>query len=123
MNPYCAPLPEMQFVLTELAGLDAVAALPGFEEATSGTVAVILEEASRFATGVLDPLNRVGDREGARLDENGTVWTPPGFRDAYRQFCDLGWNGLAKNPHFGGQGMPQLVAAAVDEMWNASNMA
>jgi alkylation response protein AidB-like acyl-CoA dehydrogenase len=123
MNPYRAPLPEMQFVMTELAGLDGIAALPGFEEATPDTVAVILDEAARFAAEVLDPLNRVGDREGARLNADGGVTTPPGFRDAYRQFCELGWNGLAKNSHFGGGGMPQLVAAAVDEMWNATNMA
>jgi acyl-CoA dehydrogenase len=123
MNPYRAPLAEMQFVMTELAGLEGIATLPGFEEATPDTVAFVLDEAARFATAVLDPLNRVGDREGARLSADGSVTTPPGFRDAYRQFCELGWNGLAKNPHFGGGGMPQLVAAAVDEMWNATNMA
>ncbi len=123
MNPYRAPLPEMLFVMTELAGLERVAALPGFEDAASDTVAVILEEAARFAAEVLDPLNRVGDREGAHLAGDGSVTTPTGFKDAYRQFCELGWNGLAKDPHFGGQGMPQLVAAAVDEMWKATNMA
>jgi acyl-CoA dehydrogenase len=109
--------------MTELAGLDRVAALPGFEDATEDTVNAILDEAARFATGVLDPLNRVGDREGARLSADGTVTTPTGFKDAYRQFCELGWNGLAKDPQFGGQGMPQLVGAAVDEMWNAANIA
>ena len=72
---------------------------------------------------MLDPLNAVGDREGAQWQDDGSVVTPPGFKDAYRQFCELGWNGLAKDLEFGGQGMPQLVAAAVDEMWNASNMA
>jgi acyl-CoA dehydrogenase len=109
--------------MNELAGLDDLAALPGYGDATPDTVDAILDEAARFATGVLDPLNRVGDREGARLDDAGNVRTPPGFRDAYREFCALGWNGLAKNPDFGGQGMPQLVAAAIDEMWNAANMA
>ena len=123
MNPYRAPLADMRFVMGELAGLDRVAALPGFQDATEDTVGAILEEAAKFATGVLDPLNRVGDREGARLSAEGTVTTPTGFKEAYRQFCELGWNGLAKNPQFGGQGMPQLVAAAVDEMWNAANMA
>ena len=123
MNPYRAPLADMRFVMGELAGLDRVAALPGFQEAPDDTVGAILEEAAKFATGVLDPLNRVGDREGARLSADGAVTTPTGFKEAYRQFCELGWNGLAKNPQFGGQGMPQLVAAAVDEMWNAANMA
>ena len=123
MIPYQAPLAEMRFVMTELAGLAQVAELPGFEDATPDTAAAILEEAAKFATGILDPLNRVGDREGTRLAADGKVTTPSGFKDAYRQFCELGWNGLAKNPHFGGQGMPLLVAAAVDEMWNAANMA
>jgi acyl-CoA dehydrogenase len=113
----------MQFVLTELAALEEIARLPGFGDATPDTVAAILEEAAKFATDVLDPLNRVGDREGAKWQADGSVNTPPGFKDAYRRFCELGWNGLAKNPDFGGQGMPQLVAAAIDEMWNASNMA
>jgi 3-(methylthio)propanoyl-CoA dehydrogenase len=123
MSQYRAPLAEMQFVMTELAGLDEVARLPGFEDATSDTVAAILEEADKFATEVLDPLNRSGDREGARLTPDGRVTTPAGFRDAYHKFCELGWNGLAKSTDFGGQGMPQLVAAAIDEMWNAANMA
>jgi len=123
MSQYRAPLAEMQFVMTELAGLDDVAQLPGFEDATPDTVGAILEEADKFATEVLDPLNRIGDREGARLSDDGRVTTPAGFRAAYRKFCELGWNGLSKSADFGGQGMPQLVAAAIDEMWNASNMA
>ena len=123
MSQYHAPLAEMQFVLTELAGLADVAQLPGCEDATPDTVAAILEEAGKFATDVLDPLNPVGDRAGVELAADGSVRTPPGFREAYRQFCELGWNGLAKDPEYGGQGMPHLVAAAVDEMWNASNMA
>jgi len=123
MSQYRAPLAEMQFVMTELADLDEIARLPGFEDATTETVAAILEEADRFASEVLDPLNRVGDQRGARLEADGRVTTPPGFRDAYRKFCELGWNGLSKSPDFGGQGMPQLIAAAIDEMWNAANMA
>jgi alkylation response protein AidB-like acyl-CoA dehydrogenase len=123
MSQYQPPLADMRFVLNELAGLDKIAGLPGFGDATADTVDAILEEAGKFATGVLDPLNAAGDRAGARWQDDSSVKTPQGFKDAYRQFCELGWNGLAKNPDFGGQGMPQLVAAAVDEMWNASNMA
>jgi len=123
VNPYRAPLADMQFVMTELAGIGAVAALPGFEEAAPDTVAAVLEEAAKFAAEVLDPLNRVGDLEGTRMTANGGVTTPSGFRDAYRRFCELGWNGLAKDPQFGGGGMPHLVAAAVDEIWNGANMA
>ena len=123
MSQYRAPLADMHFVMTELAGLDEIAKLPGFSDATSDTVAAILEEAGKFATDVLDPLNPVGDRDGATWREDGSVTTAPGFKDAYLQFCQLGWNGLAKSPDFGGQGMPHLVAAAIDEMWNASNLA
>jgi 3-(methylthio)propanoyl-CoA dehydrogenase len=123
MSQYHAPLKEMHFVLGELAGIDQVAGLPGFEECTPDVVAAILEEASKFATEVLDPLNATGDREGSRRLDDGSVRTPKGFRDAYKQFCDNGWNGLTKNPDFGGQGLPQLVATAVEEMWHAANLA
>ncbi len=123
MSQYHAPLKEIRFVLNELAGLEQVAKLPGFEDAAPDTVAAILDEAAKFATEVLDPLNAVGDREGARRLDDGSVKTPTGFKDAYLQFCANGWNGLTKNPEFGGQGLPQLVATAVEEMWHAANMA
>ena len=119
MSTYRAPLAEMQFVLTELAGLEQVATLPGYEEATPDVVAAILEEASKFATDVLDPLNRSGDEQGAKRLDDGTVRTPAGFKQAYLQYCANGWNGLTKNPEFGGQGLPQLVATAVEEMWHS----
>src|SRR5260370_42345386 len=123
MSQYHAPLKDMQFVLHELAGLDQVGKLPGFEDATPDTVAAILVEAAKFATEVLDPLNAVGDREGARRLDDGSVKTPTGFKDAYLQYCANGWNGLTKNPEFGGQGLPQLVAAAVGGMGHAADMA
>ena len=124
MSQYHAPLAEMQFVMNELAGLEEVAQLPGFEDATPDTVGAILEEAAKFATGVLDPLNRIGDRDGARLADDGTR------HDAARiqgrvpsSSASSAGTGLSKSQDVGGQGMPQLVAAAIDEMWNASNMA
>jgi alkylation response protein AidB-like acyl-CoA dehydrogenase len=123
MSTYHAPLAELKFVLNELAGLSQVAKLPGFEDATPDTVAAILDEAAKFATNVLDPLNMSGDREGSKLLPDGAVRTPAGFKDAYKQFCDNGWNGLTKNPEFGGQGLPQLVQTAVEEMWHAANLA
>ena len=110
-------------MLTELAGLEQIADLPGFEDATSETVAAILEEAAKFATEVLDPLNQSGDRQGAVRLADGTVRTPTGFKEAYRRFAENGWNGLTKNREFGGQGLPQLVATPVEEMWHAANMA
>src|SRR5215470_18074409 len=123
MSQYHAPLKEMRFVLTELAGLEQVAKLPGFEEATPDVVMAILDEAAKFATEVLDPLNASGDREGARRLDDGTVRTPKGFKDAYKQYCANGWNGLTKSEEYGGQALPQLVATAVEEMWHAANMA
>jgi len=123
MSTYRAPMQEIQFVLNELAGLEQVGKLPGYEDATPDTVAAILEEASKFATEVLDPLNAVGDREGATWQEGGKVKTATGFKDAYRRFAENGWNGLTKNPEHGGQGLPQLVATAVEEMWHGANMA
>ena len=123
MSQYYAPLAEMQFVLTELAGLEQVAALPGYEEATPDVTAAILEEAAKFATNVLDPLNAGGDREGSRRQDDGTVKTPAGFKEAYLQFCANGWNGLTKSTAYGGQGLPHLVGTAVEEMWHSSNLA
>src|ERR1700693_5018656 len=123
MSTYRAPMQEIQFVMNELAGLAQVGKLPGYEDATPDTVAAILEEASKFATEVLDPLNAVGDREGATWQEGGKVKTATGFKDAYRRFAENGWNGLTKNPEHGGQGLPQLVATAVEEMWHGANMA
>ena len=123
MSTYRAPMQEIQFVMNELAGLEQVGKLPGYEDATPDTVTAILEEASKFATEVLDPLNAVGDREGATWLEGGKVKTATGFKDAYRRFAENGWNGLTKNPEHGGQGLPQLVATAVEEMWHGANMA
>ena len=123
---YTAPLQDMQFVLKELAGLDQIAQLPGCEEASEDVVAAILEEADKFAGGVLAPLNRVGDREGTQWTDTGTdktVTMPAGFGDAYRQFVENGWHGLDGNPEFGGQGLPRVVSAAVREMWKSANHA
>ena len=121
MSAYVAPLKDMRFVLNELAGLAEVAKLPGYAEATPDTVDAILEEAARFASEVLDPLNQAGDREGSRLAD-GEVRTPKGFREAYGKFAEGGWNALPFEPDWGGQGLPKLVATPVDEMWTSANM-
>ncbi|MDP2880265.1 MAG: acyl-CoA dehydrogenase [Azonexus sp.] len=122
MSEYLAPLKEMRFVMQELAGLDQVVALPGCEEASPDVVDAILEEAARFSGEVLSPLNRVGDRDGAKWKDT-VVTTSPGFKEAYRQFVDNGWNGLGCDPEFGGQGLPKLLSTAVSEMWKAANHA
>src|ERR1700742_1062502 len=118
---YTAPLADMRFALREVAGLGKVATLPGYEHATDDTVDAVLEEAAKLAGNGLAPLNRDGDKVGARL-ENGVVRTAPGFTGIYKEFVDGGWNALPFDPEFGGQGMPWLLAATVQEMWQAANM-
>ena len=122
MSEYIAPVRDMEFVINEIADLDAVAALPGYEDATGDLVEAILEQAGKLATEVFSPLNPVGDAEGTRV-EQGVVVSPTGYAEAYRQFVDNGWQGLAKAPEYDGQGLPFLVHSAVAEMWYASNMA
>ncbi|HQS18755.1 MAG: acyl-CoA dehydrogenase [Rhodospirillales bacterium 24-66-33] len=118
---YTAPLADMRFALREVAGLSGVAALPGYEHATDDTIDAVLEEAGKLAGNGLAPLNREGDKVGARL-ENGVVRTAPGFATIYKDFVEGGWNSLPFDPEFGGQGMPWLLATAVQEMWQAANM-
>ena len=121
MSAYAAPLKDMRFVLNELAGLGAVAKLPGYQDATPDTVDAILEEAAKFASGVLDPINYSGDKEGS-VWKDGAVTTPKGFKRAYEQYVAGGWGALPFDAAHGGQGLPKLVATAVEEMLTASNM-
>jgi len=118
---YIAPIKDMLFVMKELAGLDEVAKLPGYEEATADVVEQILEENAKFAAEVLAPLNATGDREGSVL-QDGHVTTPHGFKEAYRQFIEAGWSALESPPEFGGQGLPKLVGTAALEMWKSANL-
>lgn len=122
MSEYVAPLQDIRFAMKVLAGLDEVAALPGYEEASEDVVDAVLDEAAKFASEVLSPLNRVGDREGARWHDR-EVTTASGFKAAYHQFVENGWNGLACEADFGGQGLPKLLATAVSEMWKGANHA
>ena len=122
MSNYIAPLRDMQFVLKDIAGLEEICALPGNEECSVDLVESILEEASKFASGVLDPINRNGDNQGAVV-KDGVVTTSPGFKDAYQLFCETGWNAMPFAPEFGGQGLPAAVTLAVNEMWKSANMA
>ncbi|MFZ2267735.1 MAG: acyl-CoA dehydrogenase [Azonexus sp.] len=122
MSTYIAPIRDMQFVLNEVAGLEEICALPGNEECSVDLVESILEEAAKFATGVLDPINRVGDRQG-HVCKDAVVTTAPGFKEAYKLFAETGWMSMPFSPEFGGQGLPAVVAMAVNEMWKGANMA
>jgi len=116
MTDFAAPIRDMRFVLNELGLLDRVAELPGCEEVGADLVDAILDEAGKFAGEVLGPLSRVGDLQGATL-ENGVVRTADGFADAYRGFVDGGWGSVAGPVEFGGQGLPWLVNTVLFEMW------
>jgi alkylation response protein AidB-like acyl-CoA dehydrogenase len=118
---YQAPIQDLLFCMTELAGLDDVAALPGFEEAGADTAQAVLEECARFNEGVIAPLNRDGDQNPATW-KDGAVTTTPGFKDAYRRYAEGGWQGLQHPQQFGGQGLPKTIAAACIEITNSANL-
>ena len=98
-------------------------ALPDFSSVDTDTIEAVLEEAAKFAGGVLAPINRQGDVQGCRLEADGRVTTPDGWQEAYDQFRDAGWLGLSLPAEFGGQGLPRLVSTPVSEMWCSTNMA
>lgn len=118
MSVYKAPVADMKFILKEVVGLGR---LEKARDLDDQMIETILEEAGKLATDVLDPLNVTGDRTGAKL-EGGKVKTPPGFKEAYRQYREGGWNGVPFNPDYGGQGLPLALAFAVQEMWQSANM-
>src|SRR5262245_44378526 len=111
MTTYLAPVRDMQFVITELADLEAVASLPGYEEVTPELARSVLEEAAKLASEVLSPLNKIGDERGASWTKDGVI-AAEGFGAAYRRFVDNGWNALSGDPEHGGQGLPNVIAAA-----------
>ncbi|HMV63276.1 MAG TPA: acyl-CoA dehydrogenase [Rhodocyclaceae bacterium] len=121
MSTYVAPVKDMLFDMKELAGLDEIATLPGNEEVSQDLVEAILDEAAKFASEVVDPLNRVGDKQGNKWD-NGVVTTADGFKEAYATFCETGWNGMPASTEFGGQGLPVTVSTAVLEMWKSASI-
>jgi len=118
---YVAPVKDMLFCMKELAGLEAVAQLPGFEDAGLETAQAVLEECAKFNEGVLAPLNFEGDKNPSYW-KDGKVFTTPGFKDAFRQFGEGGWQGLQHPTDFGGQGLPKTIGAACIEMLNSANM-
>ena len=122
MADYIAPLKDMNFVINELAGLDEVNKLPGFEHATDDLLEPILEEASRFAREVLGPTNVIGDQQGCSVD-NGVVKVPSEFTDAYQLFAEGGWQGLDCPQAYDGMGLPALIGSATTEMWATANLA
>ena len=123
MPQYVPPVRDTRFVLEHVVGLDRHANVPGFANATPDTVDAVLEEGGRFVAEVLFPLNLSGDQEGCTRHEDGSVTTPAGFKDAYRQFVEAGWGTLSAPEAFGGQAMPHVVSTAFQEYMISANMA
>jgi alkylation response protein AidB-like acyl-CoA dehydrogenase len=118
---YTAPIKDMLFVMKELAGLEDIATLPGFEDANLDTAQAVLEESAKLCGEVLAPLNVEGDRNPSSW-KDGVVTATPGFKDAFRQFGEGGWQGVQHPVEYEGQGLPKLIATACIEMLNASNL-
>ena len=119
---YQAPVDDMKFVLRHLVGLDGVAALDGMDMVSDDLVEAVLDEAGKLANEVIAPLNHAGDIAGSVRHDDGRVTTPAGFGEAWKAMSEGGWIGLNAAPEHGGQGLPQCVSAAVNEMWNGANM-
>ena len=120
---YTAPLRDMQFVLNEVLDISRYSNLPGFNEAPEDVVEAILEEGAKLASNVLHPINQSGDHEGCTRHDDGSVTTPKGVKEAYKQFSEGGWQGLSFDTEYGGQGLPYLLSVAVNEMVSGANMA
>ena len=123
MPTYKAPVDDVMFLLSDVFHIDRYNNLPGFADATPDLLEAVLAEAAKFCEDVLTPLNRVGDKEGCRRHDDGSVTTPSGFKDAYKRLNEAGWMGAAAPAEFGGQGLPTALAQAINEFTCSANMA
>jgi hypothetical protein len=123
MPTYKAPVNDALFLLNDVFHLDRYGNLPGFGDASPDVVEAVLREAAKFSEEVLTPLNRVGDREGCTRHPDGSVATPTGFKDAFKQMVEGGWIGISVPAEFGGQDLPATLTVAVNEMLCSANMA
>lgn len=122
MQDYNAPLDDMDFLFKDVLNLEEVINLPKYNGLSTSLVTAVLDEAAKFASNKLSPLNVIGDRQGVH-HKNGITKTPEGFKEAYTQFVENGWNSVASSAENGGQGLPHMVSVAISEMWSSSNFA
>ncbi|MGL4556029.1 MAG: acyl-CoA dehydrogenase family protein, partial [Afipia sp.] len=123
MTIYKAPVEDVTFLLNDVFQIDKYNNLPGFSDATADVRAAIFDEAAKLAEQVLHPLNHSGDLEGCTRHDDGSVTTPKGFKEAFKQFADGGWIGLAAPQEYGGQGLPASLSETVSEFMSSANMA
>ena len=119
---YEAPLKDLNFVIKNLINLDDLSKIKDYNDFSDDLVDAILEEAGKIGSEVLDPCNLSGDHEGSKIQEDGNVITPKGYKEAYQSLRDGGWFGLEAKEKFGGQQIPVTLSAAVNEIWHSSNM-
>ena len=123
MSVFNPRLEDINFTLNHVADLEQVTKLNGYQHADPATVSTMLDEAARFVTEVMAPLNRIGDEQGSVLSDSGEVTTPDGFKDAYKKYVDSGWAGSHMPSKWGGGGLPHMVGVAIDEMFKSANLA
>ena len=123
MPIYKAPVEDVTFLLNDVFQIDRYDNLPGFTDASADVREAILGEAAKLSEEVLQPLNRVGDIEGCKRHDDGSVTTPKGFKEAFKQVAEGGWLGLSVPAEYGGQGLPVTLSQVVTEFQSAANMA
>jgi acyl-CoA dehydrogenase len=120
---YKAPVDDAMFLLNDVFQVSRYNNLPGFADATPDLIEAVLGEAAKLAEEVMQPVNQSGDEEGCTRHDDGSVTTPKGFKEAYRQYADGGWMGISAPAEFGGQGLPETMTTIVNEIMAAANMA
>jgi alkylation response protein AidB-like acyl-CoA dehydrogenase len=120
---YKAPVDDAMFLLNDVFQISRYNNLPGFADATPDLIEAVLGEAAKLAEEVMQPVNRAGDEEGCTRHDDGSVTTPKGFKEAYKQYADGGWMGISAPAEFGGQGLPETMTIVVNEIMAAANMA
>jgi acyl-CoA dehydrogenase len=122
MPVFKAPVDDTLFILNDVLGYERYMNLPGFADASPDIVEAILQEGARLSEEVMLPLNQIGDREGCTRHDDASVTTPKGFKEAYKQYCEGGWLGLAAPTEYGGQGLPYALHVAVGEYMSSANL-